>query len=96
MAAKKMIPPRDVENLLGDDYDEFKIGISFRTQAGHVLMQFSDELERVRMTSGGARKLAGMLTDKAAELDRLGNASAPGPGRVRSRLAASDVKPGLG
>jgi hypothetical protein len=75
MAAKKMVPPRNVQNLLGDDYDEFKIGISFRIQAGQVIMQFSDDIERVRMTSGGARKLAGMLTEKAAELDRLANAS---------------------
>ncbi len=37
-------------------------------------MQFSDHVERVRMSSGGARKLAAMLTEKAAELDRLGAA----------------------
>jgi hypothetical protein len=30
------------------------------------------------MTSGGARKLAAMLTEKAAELDRLESFSAPG------------------
>jgi hypothetical protein len=91
MAAKKMIPPRDVENLLGDDYDEFKIGINLRIRAGQVIMQFSEDIERVRMTSSGARKLAGMLTEKAAELDLLGNVSALGSGRVRSKLAASDV-----
>jgi hypothetical protein len=96
MAAKKMIPPRVVENLLGDDYDEFKIEISFRVQAGQVIMQFSDNIERVRMTSGGARKLAGMLTEKAAELDRLGDASVLGAGSGRSKPAASDVKPVLG
>jgi len=33
MAAKKMFPPRAVENLLGDDYDEFKLGLSFRIEA---------------------------------------------------------------
>ena len=49
MAAKKMFPPRAVENLLGDDYDEFKLGISFRIQAGQVVMQFSDHVERIRM-----------------------------------------------
>jgi hypothetical protein len=36
MAAKKIIPPRAVENAFGDDYDEFKLGISFRIQAGQV------------------------------------------------------------
>jgi hypothetical protein len=71
MAAKKMFPPRAVENLLGDDYDEFKLGISFRIQAGQVVMQFSDHVERIRMTSGGARKLAAMLVEKANDLDRL-------------------------
>jgi hypothetical protein len=96
MAAKKMFPPREVENLLGDDYDEFKLGISFRIQAGQVVMQFSDQVERVRMTGGGARKLAAMLTEKAAELDRLGNASALSARRVRSEPPASGVKPVLG
>jgi hypothetical protein len=95
MAARKMFPPREVENLFGDDYDEFKLGISFRIQAGQVVMQFSDHVERVRMTSGGARKLAALLTEKAAELDRLGNASAPGARRVRSKPPASGVKPVL-
>lgn len=33
MAAKKMFPPRTVENVLGDDYDEFKLRIGFRIQA---------------------------------------------------------------
>ena len=71
MAAKKMFPPRAVENLLGDDYDEFKLGISFRIQAGQVVMQFSDQVERIRMSSAGARKLAAMLLEKANEHDRL-------------------------
>ncbi len=73
MAAKKMFPPHEVQNLFGDDYDEFKLRISFRIQAGQIVMQFSDHVERVRMGSGGARKLAAMLTERAAELDRLGN-----------------------
>jgi hypothetical protein len=66
-----MFPPRAVENLPGDDYDEFKLGITFRIQAGQVVMQFSDHVERIRMTSGGARKLAAMLVEKASDLDRL-------------------------
>jgi len=73
MAAKKMFPPRAVENLLGDDYDEFKLGISFRIQAGQVVMQFSDQVERIRMSSAGARKLAAMLIEKANERDQLGS-----------------------
>ena len=90
MAARKMFPPREVPNLFGDDYDEFKLRIGFRIQAGQVVMQFSDHVERVRMSSGGARKLAAMLTAKAAELDRLGNA-----GNGRSKPSASGVKPVL-
>ena len=76
MAAKKMFPPREIENPLGDDYDEVRLEISFRVQAGQVVMQFSDNIKRIRMTAGGARKLAAMLTEKAAELDRLGSVSA--------------------
>jgi hypothetical protein len=53
--------------------------------AGHIVMQFSDHVEWVRMTSGGARKLAAMLTEKATELDRLGNASTAGGKRVRPK-----------
>ena len=71
MAAKKMFPPRAVENLLGDDYDEVKLAISFRIQAGQVVMQFSDRVDRIRMSSAGARKLAAMLIAKADEQDRL-------------------------
>ena len=71
MAAKKMFPPPAVENLLGDDYDEVKLAISFRIQAGQVVMQFSDRVERIRMSSAGARKLAAMLIEKADEQDRL-------------------------
>ena len=84
MAARKMFPPREVKNLFGDDYDEFKLRIGFRIQAGQVVMQFSDTVERVRMTSGGARRLAALLTERADELDRLGNA-----GRARSKPPAS-------
>ena len=71
MAAKKMFPPRALENLLGDDYDEVKLAISFRIQAGQVIMQFSDCVDRIRMSSAGARKLAAMLIEKADEEDRL-------------------------
>ncbi len=78
MAAKKMFPPGEVDRLLRKDYEEFKLDISFRIQAGQVIMQCSDSVERVRMASGGARKLATMLTEKAAELDRLGITSTSG------------------
>ena len=71
MAAKKMFPPRAVENLLGDDYDEVKLAISFRIQVGQVVMQFSDRVDRIRMSSAGARKLAAMLIEKANEVDRV-------------------------
>jgi len=71
MAAKKMFPRRVVENLLGDDYDEVKLAISFRIQAGQVVMQFSDRVDRIRMSSAGARKLAAMLIEKANEVDRV-------------------------
>lgn len=72
MAARKMFPPRAVENVLGDDYDEFKLRIGFRIQAGQIVMQFSDDVERIRMSSAGARKLAAKLIEKADEQDRLG------------------------
>jgi hypothetical protein len=81
MAAKKMFPAGEIDKLLGNKYDEFKLGISFRILAGQIVMQFSDHVEWVRMTGGGARKLAAMLTEKAAELDRLGNISGAGRGR---------------
>jgi hypothetical protein len=92
MAAKKMVPPRAVENAFGDDYDEFKLGISFRVQDGQVVMQFSDSVDRVRMTGGGARKLAQRLIEKAAELDRLGTAVAPTakPKRSKPRVATAE------
>jgi hypothetical protein len=73
MAAKKMFPPREVGFPLGKDYDEVKLRIGFRIQAGQIVMQFSDHVEWVRMSSGGARKLAALLTEKANELDRLGS-----------------------
>jgi len=85
MAAKKMFPPGEVDRLLGNKYDEFKLGISFRILAGQIVMQFSDHVEWVRMTSGGARKLAAMLSQKADELDRLGNASTAAGKRVRPK-----------
>ena len=73
MAAKKMFPPQTVENVLGDDYDEVKLRIGLRLQAGQVVMQFSDHVERIRMSSAGARKLAALLIEKADEQDNLGN-----------------------
>jgi hypothetical protein len=85
MAAKKMFPPGEIEKLLGrhvespfgDDYDEVKLGIGFRILPGQIVMQFSDHVEWIRMSSAGPRKLAAKLTEKADELDRLGTASAP-------------------
>ena len=71
MAAKKMFPPRAVENLLGDDYDEVKLAISFWIQARQVVMQFSDRVDWIRIRSAGARKLAAMLIEKANEVERV-------------------------
>jgi hypothetical protein len=88
MAAKKMFPPGEVEKLLSNPYDEVKLGISFRILAGQIVMQFSDHVEWVRMTSGGARKLAAILTEKAAELDRLGNAATTHAKRAHSKAPA--------
>ena len=73
MAAKKMFPPREVGNPLGKAYDEVKLGISFRILAGQIVMQFSDHVEWVRMSSAGARRLAAMLIEKDNEQDRLGS-----------------------
>ena len=70
MSAKKMFPPRSDSGLLGNDYDEVKLRIGFRIQAGQIVMQFSDHVEWVRMSSTGARKLAALLIGKADELDR--------------------------
>ena len=80
MAAKKMFPPREVGNPLGKAYDEVKLGISFRILAGQIVMQFSDHVEWVRMSSAGARKLAAMLTEKANEQDRLATSPPRQPG----------------
>jgi len=71
MAAKKMFPPRAIENLLGDDYDEVKLAISFWIQARQVVMQFSDRVDWIRIRSAGARKLAAMLIEKANEVERV-------------------------
>ena len=71
MAAKKMFPPRAVKNVLGDEYDEFKLRIGLRLEAGQIVMQFSDSIDRIRMSSAGARKLAALLIEKANEQDRL-------------------------
>ena len=78
MAANKMFPSGAIENPFGDDYDEAKLDISFRIQAGQIVIQFSDQIERIRMGSGGARKLATMLTQMAAQLDKTkGGADRP-------------------
>ena len=77
MAAKKMFPPVDVNRTLSKAYDELKLRIGFRIEAGQIVMQFSDQVEWVRMSSGGARKLAVLLTEKADELDRLSSAGKP-------------------
>jgi hypothetical protein len=69
MSAKKMFPPRGGSGLLDNDYDEVKLRIDFRIQAGQVVMQFSDHVEWVRMSAAGARKLAALLIGKADELD---------------------------
>jgi hypothetical protein len=45
MAAKKMFPPGEVDRLLDNKYDEFKLGISFRILAGQIVMQFSQHVE---------------------------------------------------
>jgi hypothetical protein len=71
MAGKKMFQPREADDTLGKTYDEVNLRISFRIEAGQVVMQFSDQVEWVRMSSSGARKLAAMLIDKANEQDRL-------------------------
>ena len=72
MAGKKMFPPREADTL-GKTYDEVNLRIGFRVEAGQVVMQFSDHVEWVRMSSAGARKLAAMLIEKANEQDRLGS-----------------------
>jgi hypothetical protein len=73
MAAKKMFPPRAIEDVLGDDYEEFKLRIGLRLQACQIVMQFSGSVERIRMSSSGARKLAALLTEMANEQERLGS-----------------------
>jgi hypothetical protein len=90
MAAKKMFPPGEVDRLLGNDYDEVQLRISFRLFHGQILMMFSDHVEWIRMTSGGARKVAALLTEKADELDRLG---VPASATMSSRTAAPAVAP---
>ena len=65
MAGRKMFPPRAVDDALGKTYDEVNLRIGFRLEAGQVVMQFSDHVEWVRMSSAGARKLAAMLIEKA-------------------------------
>ncbi len=73
MAGKKVFPPREADDTLGKTYDEVNLRIGFRIEAGQVVMQLSDQVEWVRMSSAGARKLAAMLIEKANEQDRLGS-----------------------
>jgi hypothetical protein len=77
MAAKKMFPPGEVARAQSTAYDEVKLRIGFRLQAEQIVMQFSDHVEWVRMSSGGARKLAALLIEKANEVDRLASAGKP-------------------
>jgi hypothetical protein len=101
MAAKKMFPPgeiekplgRHVESPFGDDYDEVKLGIAFVFWPGKIVMQFSDHVEWIRMTSGGARKLAARLTEKADELDRLGKVPASSVKPARPQKGKKSVTP---
>jgi hypothetical protein len=72
MAAKKMFPPGGVGNTPGKAYDEVKLRIDLRMEGRQIVMQFSDQVEWIRMSSGGARKLATLLIEKANEQDRLG------------------------
>ena len=73
MAAKKMFPPGESDRLLRQTYDMVKLRIGFRIEAGDIVMQFSDHVEWVRMSSPGARKLASLLLEKANEVDDLGS-----------------------
>ena len=77
MAGRKMFPPREASDILGKAYDEVKLRIGFRILAGQIVMRFSDQVEWVRMSSAGARKLAAMLIEKANELDRPGSEGKP-------------------
>jgi len=72
-----MFPPGEVDRQLNQTYDEIKLKIAFRVQAGQIVMQFSNHIEWVRMSSAGARKLAAMLTEKADEVDRAARARKP-------------------
>ena len=73
MAGKKMFPPQAGGSSRGKVYDEVKLRIGIRLQNGQIVMQFSDHVEWVRMSSAGARRLASMLLEKANELDHLGS-----------------------
>ena len=78
MAAKKMIPPHAIENDFGDDYDEFKLGISFRLQGGQVVMQFSDSVDRARMTAGALESWRRGLPKRQQNWNRFGTPAASG------------------
>jgi len=72
MTAKKMFPPGGVGNTPGKVYDEVKLRIGLRIEGGQIVMQSSDHVEWIRMSSAGARKMAALLLEKANEQDRLG------------------------
>ncbi len=63
-----MIAPR-VPDIA--EYDHVPLRIKMRIEDTRILMFFTDEVEWILMTSGGARKIAGILLDKADELDKL-------------------------
>ena len=77
MAAKKMFPPGEADSALSKAYDEVNLRIDVRILARRIVMQFSDHVEWVRMSSAGARKLAALLIEKANELDRIGSEGKP-------------------
>jgi hypothetical protein len=61
MAGKKMFPPREVDDTFGKTYDEVNLRIGFCILAGQIVMRFSDQVEWIRMSSAGARRLATLL-----------------------------------
>ena len=82
-----------MKSPFGDDYNEVKLGIGFRILAGQIVMQFSDHVEWIRMTSGGARKLAARLAEKVDELDRRGRVPDSGVKSVQPQKGGKSVTP---
>lgn len=91
MGARKVSTPGEVEKSINREYDEVKLRIGVRIQAGQIVMQFSDEVEWVRMTSAGARKLATTLVKQAAILESLSRVAAglARPAGTKSDAAAT-------